>query len=81
ISEHRSKSVEEFAHQNFDYVLTVCDSAKVSCPMFPGKAISLHHNFEDPAGLGGSEQARLNLFRRVRDELQAFLQTFAAENP
>jgi arsenate reductase len=79
ISKHRSKSVDEFAGQTFDYVLTVCGSAKESCPVFLGKAISLHHNFEDPAALVGSEEARLGLFRRVRDELRAYLQTFAEE--
>jgi arsenate reductase len=81
VSGHRSKSVDEFADQNFDYVLTVCDSAKESCPVFPGKAVSLHHNFEDPAALAGPEEARLNLFRRVRDELRAYLRTFAANKP
>ena len=49
ISRHRSKSVDEFAGRKFDYVLTVCDSAKESCPIFPGDANRLHRNFEDPA--------------------------------
>ena len=79
ISGHRSKSADAFADQNFDYVLTVCDSAKESCPVFPGKAVSLHHNFEDPAALTGSEEARLDLFRRVRDELRTYLRTFAVD--
>jgi arsenate reductase len=80
ISGHRSKSVDEFAGQNFDYVLTVCDSAKESCPIFPGQAISLHHNFEDPAALAGSEKEPLDLFRRVRDELRTYLRTVAADS-
>ena len=79
ISGHRSKNVDKFAGQDFDYVLTVCDSAKESCPVFLGKAASLHHNFEDPAALVGCEDARLSLFRRVRDQLRAYLGTFAEE--
>ncbi|MCU1334445.1 MAG: low molecular weight phosphatase family protein [Bryobacterales bacterium] len=81
ISGHRSKSVEEFADQNFDYVLTVCDSAKESCPIFPERAISLHHTFEDPAALVGSEKERLDLFRRVRDDLRGYLKHLAERKP
>ncbi len=76
ISGHRSKSVDEFIGQQFDYVLTVCDNAKESCPIFPGKTVTVHHNFEDPAALQGSEVERLAAFRRVRDELREFLRTF-----
>lgn len=76
ISGHRSKSVDEFTGQHFDYVLTVCDNAKESCPVFPGKTVTIHRNFEDPAALQGSEEERLGAFRRVRDELRAYLQTF-----
>lgn len=79
ISSHRSKSVEEFAGQSFDYVLTVCDSARESCPVFFGGAVRLHHSFEDPAAVDGTEQERLAAFRRVRDELRAYLQEFAKE--
>ena len=73
ISRHRSKSVAEFADQAFDYVLTVCDNAKESCPVFPGNAITIHQNFEDPAALQGSEQERIAVFRRVRDEMRQYL--------
>lgn len=76
ISVHRSKSVEEFAGQPFDYVLTVCDHARESCPVFPGKTVTIHRNFEDPAALSGSEEERLALFRRVRDEIRRYLQQF-----
>jgi arsenate reductase len=76
ISGHRSKSVDEFTGQHFDYVLTVCDNAKESCPLFPGKTVTIHHNFEDPAAVQGSEEERLAAFRRVRDELRAYLKTF-----
>jgi len=76
ISGHRSKSVDEFAGRSFDYVLTVCDNAKESCPIFPGHAKRLHHNFDDPAAAEGSEDQRLTVFRRVRDEIRAYLKTF-----
>jgi arsenate reductase len=77
ISGHRSKSVDEFAGRKFDYVLTVCDSAKESCPIFPGDANRLHRNFEDPALAEGSEAARLAVCRRVRDEMRSYLRTFS----
>ena len=64
ISGHRSKSVKEFDGQQFDYVITVCDSARESCPLFFGGAKRLHHDFEDPAALKGSQEERLALFRR-----------------
>jgi len=76
ISGHRSKSVEEFDGQHFDYVITVCDSARETCPVFFGAAEKLHHSLEDPAGLNGSEEERLALFRRVRDELRSYLAAF-----
>ena len=76
ISSHRSKPVDEFAGQNFDYVLTVCDNAKESCPVFFGKAARLHHSFNDPAAVEGSEEKRLGAFRKVRDELRAYLKKF-----
>src|ERR1700683_5183382 len=77
ISGHRSKSVEEFDGQHFDYVITVCDSARESCPVFFGSAEKLHHSFEDPAALNGSQEDRLALYRRVRDELRSYLADFA----
>jgi arsenate reductase len=76
ISGNRSKSVDEFAGQQFDYVLTVCDIAKESCPLFPSKTVTVHHNFEDPAALQGSEEERLALFRRVRDDIREYLKIF-----
>ena len=76
ISAHRSKHVDEFAGQQFDYVLTVCDNANESCPVLPGQGERLHRSFEDPAALHGDEQERLARFRRVRDEIRDYLQTF-----
>jgi arsenate reductase len=77
ISGHRSKSVDEFADQKFEYVLTVCDNAKETCPIFPGHANRLHKNFEDPATAEGSEEARLAVFRRVRDQIRDYLRRSA----
>jgi arsenate reductase len=77
ISGHRSKSVDEFTGQSFDYVLTVCDSAKERCPFFPGKTVKIHRSFEDPAGLQGSDDERTRLFRRVRDEMRDYFRGFA----
>ena len=76
ISNQRSKGVDEFTDQSFDYVLTVCDNAKETCPIFPGQAIRMHQRFDDPAELQGSDQERLALFRRVRDELRVYLSRF-----
>jgi len=78
ISGQRSKSVDQFAGQPFDCVLTVCDHAKESCPLFPGKTVTIHRNFEDPAAMQGSDEQRLAAFRRVRDGLREFLQEFPA---
>jgi arsenate reductase (thioredoxin) len=77
ISGHRSKHVDEFGGQKFDYVITVCGNAKESCPVFFGAAKRLHQSFEDPAALNGSEEERLALFRRVRGGLRAYLADFA----
>lgn len=77
ISQHRSKSVEELIGREFDYVITVCDNAKESCPMFPGHAVRLHHSFEDPAAVEGSREAKLASFRRVRDQLREYLKGFS----
>ena len=76
ISAHRSKSVDEFAGETFDYVLTVCDHAKESCPIYPGHSNRLHHNFQDPAAVEGSEEQRLAAFRKVRDEIRMYLRSF-----
>jgi arsenate reductase len=79
ISGHSSKSVDRFAGQKFDYVLTVCDKAKESCPIFPGQSIRLHRNFEDPAAMEGSVEERLAAFRRVRDQIREYLRGFPPE--
>jgi arsenate reductase (thioredoxin) len=77
IREHRSKHVDEFNGQAFDCVITVCDNASESCPVFFGSSQRLHHNFQDPAALPGSENERLDHFRRVRDQLREYLRQFS----
>ncbi|MGA2136748.1 MAG: arsenate reductase ArsC [Bryobacteraceae bacterium] len=77
ISGNRSKSVDEFTAQSFDYVLTVCDHARESCPVFPAGATMIHHTFEDPAAFEGSPEDRLALFRRVRDHIRQYLRDFS----
>jgi len=72
----RSKSVDEFAGQTFDYVITVCDNAKETCPIFPATTTRIHWSIEDPAAVQGSKEERLAAFRRIRDELRGYLRGF-----
>lgn len=74
ISYHRSKSVDEFLEKEFDYVVTVCDDAKETCPFFPGGKKYLHKSFEDPASFYGSEEEKLNKFREVRDKIKNWIE-------
>lgn len=81
ISGHRSKPVDEFTGQEFDYIITVCDNAKESCPIFPGKAVRIHRMFEDPPPESeGDYESRMKIFRRVRDEIREWLGSFITEN-
>lgn len=77
ISGQRSKHLDEFEGRQFDFVITVCDNARESCPVFFGGATRLHRNFDDPSAMDGSEEERTVVFRRVRDELREYLQKFA----
>jgi arsenate reductase len=70
ISRQRSKSVTEFEGQQFDLVITVCDSAREQCPFFPGAARMLHVGFPDPGRAPGTEAERMAVFRRVRDDMR-----------
>lgn len=82
ISTHRSKSVDEFTDQQFDYIITVCDNARESCPVFPGGAQRIHWSFDDPAAVKGSDEERLSAFRTVRDQIFKQLERFVIEkNP
>ena len=81
ISSHRSKSVDEFVGQHFDYVITVCDNAKERCPVFPAETKRIHWSFTDPAAVSGREEVRLAAFRKVRDEIrERLLDKFGAES-
>ncbi len=73
----RSKSVTEFLGQPFDYVVTVCDQARQSCPVFPGAHESLHWGYEDPAEATGSDEERLAVFRRVCIQIAERVRQFA----
>lgn len=79
ISEHRSKSVAEFAAQPFDYVVTVCDNARDNCPVFPGARQRIHWSFEDPAAVQGTDEERLAVFRRIRDQIGEQVKEFLRE--
>lgn len=70
ISANQSKSLDQFRDQQFDLVVTVCDNAKDSCPVFPGAQQTLHWPFDDPADATGSEDDQMAVFRRVRDEIK-----------
>ena len=79
ISTHRSKSVDEFLGQEFDYVITVCDNANEHCPIFPGKTQRIHWSFDDPAEATGSEAEVLAFFGRVRGEIREQLREFIGD--
>ena len=70
ISHHRSKSVEEFLDKDFDFVITVCDKAKETCPVFYRPSKRIHWSFIDPKDATGSEEEILQVFRKVRDEIK-----------
>jgi arsenate reductase len=76
ISAHRPRHVDEFLSQHSDRVLTVCDHTHETCPVFPGSARMIHHSFEDPRNFPGSEEERVERFRRVRDKIRAYLRSF-----
>lgn len=80
ISGQRSKSVDEFRGQEFDYVITVCDHANEQCPIFPAGTKRLHWSFEDPAAALGDNKARLSVFRRIRDEIREHLRIFISDS-
>ncbi len=79
ISGHRSKHLDEFRAQPVDYVITVCDSAAETCPVFPCRAQRIHWSFPDPAAVGGSDAERRAAFREVREAIEARLRAWLAE--
>ena len=80
ISEHTSNNISEYLGVDFDYVITVCDNAKESCPYFPTKAVKLHYNFPDPAKAKGSDEEVMEQFREVREMIRKYIQNFVNEN-
>lgn len=70
VSGQESKTLERYLGEPFEYVITVCDAAKEACPVFPGAKNRLHWSFEDPAQANGTEEERLEVFRKVRDEIR-----------
>lgn len=77
ISHNKPKDVEQFVNQSFDYVITVCDNARESCPVFTGQVVKqLHIGFEDPAEATGNEEEVLKVFRKVRDEIKKTFEEF-----
>jgi arsenate reductase len=78
ISEQKSKDVDVFGNMEFDYVITLCDNARESCPYFPAKTKLIHQGFEDPPKLAegaSNEEEAMAHYRRVRDEIKAFVET------
>ena len=75
ISMHQSQHIDEFSGIDFDYVVTLCDNAAESCPVFPGKARIIHKPFDDPYFASGSEEQILATFRKVRDDIRTFVET------
>jgi arsenate reductase (thioredoxin) len=80
ISKHTSNNIDEYRGIDFDYVITVCDNAKESCPYFPTKAKVFHHNFPDPAKAIGTEEEIRQQFRKVRDMIKLYCEKFVADN-
>lgn len=79
ISGQWSKNVAEFLGQRMSYVITVCDKAKESWPIFPGAFRTLHWNIDDPAVAEGSEEERMEVFRRVRGEIERAIHEFISQ--
>lgn len=76
ISAHKSKDLQELTARNFDYVITVCNKARESCPVFPGQTRLIHQGFDDPPDLArgaSSEEEAMKHYRRVRDEIRVFV--------
>lgn len=79
ISHHKSKNLEVYLNDKFDFVITVCDSANEKCPVFPGDYERIHWSFDDPAGMEGDEETKLAVFRRVRDEIKDRINAWIAD--
>ncbi|KIA82924.1 protein tyrosine phosphatase [Kaistella solincola] len=80
ISNHTSNNIDEYRDIDFDFVITVCDHAKERCPFFPTKAVKFHYNFSDPAKATGTKEEIKEEFRKVRQEIKNYCETFVREN-
>jgi len=80
ISNHMSERVDPYLEQQFDYVITVCDRARESCPIFPSAGTMLHWDFEDPAKAKGPYEEQMIVFRQIRDEIADRIRDFITEN-
>ena len=78
ISGHRSKHMDEFLKQPVETVITVCGNADQACPMFPGQVNRHHWGFDDPAHAAGSDEEKLVVFRRIRDEIKRVFEAYGA---
>jgi len=76
ISKHTSNHIDEYNDVPFDFIITVCDSAKERCPIFPSYSTQIHQSFKDPAAATGTEEEILDSFRTVRNEIKAFALDF-----
>jgi arsenate reductase len=79
IGSHQSKTLEGLLNERWDYVITVCDRADETCPIFPRTVRRLHWTFEDPSRAAGTEDERLQVFRRIRDEISARIRAWVDE--
>ena len=80
ISQQTSNHIDEYRDINFDFVITVCDHARESCPYFPSNAKQFHHNFPDPAKASGNETEIMQQFRSVRDLIKDYCKNFAEDH-
>ena len=80
ISHHTSNQIDEYRDLDFDYVITVCDNAKETCPYFPSSAKRFHQNFPDPAKAKGTEEQIMQEFRKVRDMIRSYSKKLVEEN-
>lgn len=76
ISGQYSQSIDEFLNESLDYIITVCDHAKETCPVFPGTAERIHWSFRDPADAKGSEKEKMTVFREIRDSIEKNIKNF-----
>lgn len=80
ISGHTSNNIDEYRNIDFDFVITVCDSARERCPFFPTKAKRFHRNFSDPAQATGTEEEIKERFREVRQQIKDYCEKFVSDN-